>query len=327
LADAFLMMYQTAAVGIFTNIGAFGGFCHGKPVSIERVHSDDFGIEKARKRRNIILPEGAYNVDINYFTDCASYNEEEHTITIDQKKIVGRHKICNFSFSIPAEKLAANPRIVAWFEATFINGKDYTSIPCEQNLRVSGVELGGPNSVCYDDLTAQGGYPLTVKSQLYGQGKTISIYDGDTLLVYQAMPSAQLTFDLPLTKDIGTHELRVVVSDGTVEDETVKEVDVVYDDQPVIDSVYVTCNGTGGMLVGKGSENFNPHYSHRLENRVSVRVQAQHSELIEKMWAVVSLSKGSVKINLTKKNDDGMTGSMRAVRYAAPRKIPSPALR
>ena len=53
LADAFLMMYQTAAVGIFTNIWAFGGFCHGKPVSIERVHSDDFGIEKARKRRNV----------------------------------------------------------------------------------------------------------------------------------------------------------------------------------------------------------------------------------------------------------------------------------
>ena len=51
LADAFLMMYQTAAVGIFTNIGAFGGFCHGKPVSIERVHSGDFGMEKARKRR------------------------------------------------------------------------------------------------------------------------------------------------------------------------------------------------------------------------------------------------------------------------------------
>ena len=51
LADAFLMMYQTAAVGIFTNIGAFGGFCHGNPVSIERVHSGDFGMEKARKRR------------------------------------------------------------------------------------------------------------------------------------------------------------------------------------------------------------------------------------------------------------------------------------
>ena len=50
LADAFLMMYQTAAVGIFTNIGAFGGFCHGNPVSIERVHSGDFGMEKARKR-------------------------------------------------------------------------------------------------------------------------------------------------------------------------------------------------------------------------------------------------------------------------------------
>ena len=51
LADAFLMMYQTAAVGIFTIIGAFGGFCHGNPVSLERVHSGDFGIEKARKHR------------------------------------------------------------------------------------------------------------------------------------------------------------------------------------------------------------------------------------------------------------------------------------
>ena len=50
-ADAFLMMYQTAAVEIFTNIGTFGEFCHRKPVSIERVHSGDFGIEKARKRR------------------------------------------------------------------------------------------------------------------------------------------------------------------------------------------------------------------------------------------------------------------------------------
>ena len=49
--DAFLMMYQTAAVGIFTNIGAFGGFCHGNPVSIERVQSDNFGIEKVCKRR------------------------------------------------------------------------------------------------------------------------------------------------------------------------------------------------------------------------------------------------------------------------------------
>ena len=50
-ADAFLMMYQTEAVGIFTNIGAFGGFCHGKPVSIERVRLDNFGMKKARKRR------------------------------------------------------------------------------------------------------------------------------------------------------------------------------------------------------------------------------------------------------------------------------------
>ena len=50
LADAFLMMYQTAAVEIFTNIGAFGGFCHGNPVSIERVHSGDLGTKKARKR-------------------------------------------------------------------------------------------------------------------------------------------------------------------------------------------------------------------------------------------------------------------------------------
>ena len=50
LADAFLMMYQTATVGIFTNIGTFGEFCHGKPVSIERVHLGDFGMEKARKR-------------------------------------------------------------------------------------------------------------------------------------------------------------------------------------------------------------------------------------------------------------------------------------
>ena len=49
-SDAFLMMYQTAAVGIFTNIGAFVGFRHGKAVSIERVHSGDFSIEKARKR-------------------------------------------------------------------------------------------------------------------------------------------------------------------------------------------------------------------------------------------------------------------------------------
>ena len=45
------MMYRTAAVGIFTNIGAFGGLCHGNPVSIERVHSNDFGTKKARKRR------------------------------------------------------------------------------------------------------------------------------------------------------------------------------------------------------------------------------------------------------------------------------------
>ena len=50
-ADAFLMMYQTVAVGIFTNIGAFGGFCHGNPVSIERVQSGDFGMKKACKRR------------------------------------------------------------------------------------------------------------------------------------------------------------------------------------------------------------------------------------------------------------------------------------
>ena len=52
-ADAFLMMYRTAAVGIFTNIGAFGGFCHGNPVSLERVQSGDFGMEKARKRQNV----------------------------------------------------------------------------------------------------------------------------------------------------------------------------------------------------------------------------------------------------------------------------------
>ena len=45
------MMYQTAAVEIFTNNGAFGGFCHGNPVSLERVPSGDFGMEKARKRR------------------------------------------------------------------------------------------------------------------------------------------------------------------------------------------------------------------------------------------------------------------------------------
>ena len=51
LADAFLMMYRTVVVGIFTNIGAFGGFCHGKPVSLERVHSGNFDTKKARKRR------------------------------------------------------------------------------------------------------------------------------------------------------------------------------------------------------------------------------------------------------------------------------------
>ena len=51
LADAFLMIYQTAAVGIFTNIGAFGRFSHGYPVSLERVYSGDFGTKKARKRR------------------------------------------------------------------------------------------------------------------------------------------------------------------------------------------------------------------------------------------------------------------------------------
>ena len=45
------MMYQTASVEIFTNIGAFGGFCHGNPVSIERVQSGDFGMKKACKRR------------------------------------------------------------------------------------------------------------------------------------------------------------------------------------------------------------------------------------------------------------------------------------
>ena len=50
LADAFLMMYRTAAIRIFTNIGAFGGFCHGKPVSLERVQSRNFDKEKARKR-------------------------------------------------------------------------------------------------------------------------------------------------------------------------------------------------------------------------------------------------------------------------------------
>ena len=48
-AGALLMMYQTVAVGIFTNIGAFGGFCHGYPASIERVHSGDFGTKKACK--------------------------------------------------------------------------------------------------------------------------------------------------------------------------------------------------------------------------------------------------------------------------------------
>ena len=50
-ADALLMMYQTAAAPLFTNIGAFGEFCHGYPVSTERVHLDDFGTKKARKRR------------------------------------------------------------------------------------------------------------------------------------------------------------------------------------------------------------------------------------------------------------------------------------
>ena len=49
IADAILMMYQTVEVGIFTNIGAFGGFCHGYPASIERVHSGDFGTKKACK--------------------------------------------------------------------------------------------------------------------------------------------------------------------------------------------------------------------------------------------------------------------------------------
>ena len=51
LADAFLMMYQTVAVGIFTNIGAFGGFRHGNPVSLERVRSGVLGMENACKRR------------------------------------------------------------------------------------------------------------------------------------------------------------------------------------------------------------------------------------------------------------------------------------
>ena len=45
------MMYRTEAVRIFTNIGAFGGFCHGNPVSIERVQSGNLCMEKACKRR------------------------------------------------------------------------------------------------------------------------------------------------------------------------------------------------------------------------------------------------------------------------------------
>ena len=66
LADAFLMMYQTVAVEIFTNIGAFGGFCHGNPVSLERVHSGDFSIEKACKRPIIgcIVPDHSSFVKI-----------------------------------------------------------------------------------------------------------------------------------------------------------------------------------------------------------------------------------------------------------------------
>ena len=50
LADAFLMIYKMVVIGIITNIGAFGEFCHGNPVSVERVQSGDFGTKKARKR-------------------------------------------------------------------------------------------------------------------------------------------------------------------------------------------------------------------------------------------------------------------------------------
>lgn len=254
----------------------------------------------------IILPEGAYDVNLGNYTYCSTYNEEEHTITINQKKIAGRYAICYYEFSIPAKKLTANPKLVAWFETKFINGQEYTSYPRELSLRPSGVKLYGGSSAYYEDLTSKGGYQLTVESQLYGNDKSIAIYDDDTLLVYQVMASHQLTFDLPLAKEIRTHTLRVVVTDGTVEDEVTKEVDVTYDDKPMIMSVQATCNNGGGTLVGKGSEHFKSEYSHKLLDSVSVTVQVRRPELIERMWATVKLSKGKTTVNLSKKTKEGM---------------------
>lgn len=257
----------------------------------------------------IILPEGAYDVNLGNFTYCATYHEEEHTIAINQKKISGRYAICYFEFSIPAEKLTANPKLVAWFEAKFINGSEYTSFPRELTLRPCGVNLFGQNSVYYEDLTAKGGYQLTVESQMYGNDKSIAIYDDDTLLVYQVMASHQLTFDLPLAKKIKTHTLRVVVTDGTIVDEVTKEVEVTHDDKPMIVSVQATCNNGGGTLVGKGSENFKSSYNHNLIDSVSVTVQTRRPELISMMRAEIKLSKGKAGMTLTRKSNGIFQGS------------------
>ena len=268
----------------------------------------------------IALPEGAHDVNISEASYCTSYDAETHTIRIDQSKIgLQTYHICYYNFKISAADLEKNPQLMAWFDATMINGTQYSSAPRKLNLKPSGVSLIGLESVYREDLleraqkdgdTRKGGYELTVNSTLYGDGTTVTIYDNDTLLVNQALRWNNTQYDLPIGMDYGPRTLTVIVTKGDVQDVQTKQINIIHDNKPAVINMNVQLNDGGGTVVGKNASNFRGVYRHRDIDSLSVTVQMRRPDLIEKVWAVAKGGKFKTSIGLKHKGDGQYQGDV-----------------
>ena len=266
----------------------------------------------------IALPEGAHNVDLGNDAFCSTYDEETHTIRIDQSQIgLQRYRICHYNFTISSDDLEKNPQLMAWFDATMINGTPYSSAPRKMNLKPSGVSLIGLESVYREDLleraqqdgeTRKGGYDLTVISMLYGKDTTVTIYDNDTLLVNQALQWNNTQFDLPIGMEYGPRTLTVIVTKGDVQDVQTKQINIIHDNKPAVINMDVHLNDGGGTVVGKNASSFRGVYRHRETDSLSVTVQMRRPDLIEKVWAVAKGGKFKTSIGLKHKGNGQYQG-------------------
>lgn len=242
----------------------------------------------------IILPKGAYDVSESH---VAAYDEETHTIVISGGFIE------HFSFCISAADLKADPHLRSWFECDF-GSEHYTSALRSVSLSDSGIRVAGDRSVYLEDLKKDSGYEINGTSQLYGGDVTLAVYDDDTLLRYQCLASSAIHVDMPLTKRIGEHTVRVVVTKGSIVDTAEWTVDVKSDDRPMVISATANVNNGGGPIAGKGTEKFNGLYQHKLIDSLYVTATVRKPERIKKIWAVVSLGSHKMTVSMNKDKDN-----------------------